>query len=332
MPGTILKQLSTTPQPDNTTITAGNSGLSSIAIGTDNSAVFLAVAAMGQSAGYRFTQGATGNQITTYLDLDAPVSVLSIRIPFRISATPSASLTFLRGYTNTAHSDISWSLQVTTTMRINFGEQNGPTTSTGSGTTERLVAGTDYVIQLQIDTDAELFSLSTYERGSPDPINTMSGALTSSMAAQHAVRLGINSSSALVSGYIDTNSAFALGEGDLLARHDVANFAPSLSVTASQTTLHPGESATLTATATDSDGTITSINWTASAGTLGGSGSTRTITAPPLLNDLTSTVTVVATDNGGATTTRFIILTFKASMHKLYTADGWVPLIAKVKQ
>jgi len=332
MAGTILKQLSSTAQTDGTTVTAANSGLSSISIGTDNTVQFQSAAAMNEAAGYRFTQGATGNQITSYFDLTSSVNILALRIPFRISATPSASLTILRGYTDVAHTTISWSLQVTTTMRINFGEQGGATTSTGSTTPEKLVAGTDYVMQLLVNTTAQTFSFATYERGSTTAINTMSGSLTTSMAAQYSVRLGINTTSGLVSGYIDTNSAFAIGSDDWLARTDVSNIPPTLTLTADTTTIHPGETATLTAAASDSDGTIVSLNWSTTAGTLVGSGSTRTITAPASLNDLSVTISVVATDNQGATDTKFLTLTFKASMNKMYNGSTWVPLITSVKQ
>lgn len=332
MAGTILKQLSSTAQSDGTSVTPANSGLSSISIGTGNTAEFQSAAAMNESVGYRFTQGASGNQITSYLDLASPVSIMALRIPFRISATPSASLTFLRGYTDLAHASISWSLQVTTTMRINFGEQGGATTSTGSTTPEKLVAGTDYVMQLLVDTSAQTFSFATYERGSTTAINSMSGALTTGMAAQYAIRLGINTTSGLVSGYIDTNSAFAVGSDDWLTRTDVSNIPPTLSLSADKTTLHPGEVATITATAADSDGSIASLDWTTTTGMLVGSGTTRTITAPPLLSDVDATINVVATDNLGATATKFLTLTFKASMVKVYSSGSWVPVVRNIKQ
>jgi hypothetical protein len=332
MAGTILKQLSSTAQTDGTTVTPANSGLSSITIGTDNTAVFLAAAAMNEPAGYRFTQGSSGNQLTSYFDLTSPVAILALRVPLRISATPSNTLTFLRGYSDTAHTTNLWSIGITTTMRVNFTETAGSTTSTGSSAAEKLVAGTDYVMQILVDTTAQTFSLATYPRGSTTAINSISGSLTGGMPSQQSVRLGINTNSALVSGYIDTSSAFAIGSGDLLDRTDVSNAPPTLSLQTDKTILFPGETATITASASDSDGTITNIGWSASSGTLVGSGNTRTITAPAGLNDTTVTITVIATDDDGATDTKYAVLTFKASMNKLYTSSGWKPVIPSTKQ
>ena len=331
MAGVIVKQFSQTPQPDGTAISIANSNLSSISIGSGNSATFLATAAMNEAVGYRFTQGSAGTQLTSYFDLDSAVPILSLRVPLRISATPSSSLTFLRGYVDTGHATVSWSVQITTTLRINFIEQSGATTSTGTGLSERLVAGTDYVIEILVDTTAQTFSLTTYERGLPAAINSMSGALTTSMPAQQSVRYGINTTSGYINGSLDTNSSFAIGSGGLLARTDISNFAPTLTLSADTQVIHPGETATITAIAADSDGTISSLTWSTNAGTLVGSGGIRTITAPALLQDLTVTIGVIATDDKGATVQKFLTLTFKASMSKLYTANGWVPTIRKIK-
>lgn len=84
------------------------------------------------------------------------------------------------------------------------------------------------------------------------------------------------------------------------------NQAPSVTVAASPASPQPGETVTLTATASDPDGTIASYSWTQTAGptvTLAGAGATRTFTAPyrrPIDGAATLTFQVVATDNGGA--------------------------------
>lgn len=108
------------------------------------------------------------------------------------------------------------------------------------------------------------------------------------------------------------------------------NIAPSVSVSSSSSTLFPGETATITAVISDSDGTIVSTNWSTTAGSLSGSGSTRTLLAPPLLNDQAATVTVSATDNLGAITVATATITLKASMSKMYDGTTWVPLVERL--
>lgn len=110
------------------------------------------------------------------------------------------------------------------------------------------------------------------------------------------------------------------------------NAAPILSVSSNTNKLFPGELATLTATASDSDGTIASLNWSSTGGTLSGSGTTRTLLAPPLLNDVVATVTVSATDDLGSTTAAAVTITLKASMSKVYNGTSWVPLVEHLIQ
>lgn len=112
-----------------------------------------------------------------------------------------------------------------------------------------------------------------------------------------------------------------------LGPYTPGNVAPNVSLSSDVTTIFPGETATLTATATDSDGSITSTGWSATVGTLTGSGLTRTITAPPSLTDQTSTITFSATDNGGATSNATVNITMKASASKVFNGSTWKPLV-----
>ena len=108
------------------------------------------------------------------------------------------------------------------------------------------------------------------------------------------------------------------------------NVAPTLSLGSSLSTIHPGQSSTITATASDSDGTISSLTWSTTAGTLSGSGTTRDLLAPPSLTDQTATVQVIATDNGGATDTKTLNVTLKASMSKVFNGSVWLPLVERL--
>ena len=108
------------------------------------------------------------------------------------------------------------------------------------------------------------------------------------------------------------------------------NIAPTLTLTATKTVLFPGETSTLTASATDSDGTIASHTVTSSiAGVLSGTWPTYTVTAPASLTDQTATVTASATDNLGATSTATQTLTLKASAWRLCGSPG-TPLIERL--
>jgi len=109
------------------------------------------------------------------------------------------------------------------------------------------------------------------------------------------------------------------------------NTPPTVGLATDKTTLFPGEVATLTASATDSDGTIASQDVTCDvSGILSGTWPNYTITAPASLTDQTATATASATDNLGATTTTNQVITLKASMSKVYNGATWDPLIEYV--
>ena len=112
----------------------------------------------------------------------------------------------------------------------------------------------------------------------------------------------------------------------------VDNIAPSLSLAADKSVIYPGQVSTITASASDSDGTIASLAWSVISGSasLVGSGSTCTITAPPLSVDQIVTVQVIATDNLGATNTRTINITTKASMSRMFNGTSWAPTVKKL--
>ena len=216
MPGTLLKQLSTTAQANGTPITAGNSGFTLWPTpGTGAAGVHQSAAAMSEPVGYRMTQTSTGT-VFGYLDLDAAVSVFAFRMPFRYSATPTATCVLLRGHATTAHADNLWSVQVATTNRISFVEATGGLNIT-SPSGSPLTPGSDYVMLGLIDTDTLELNIEVYPRGSGTELFTLAGTLVFNTDV-HAVRLGIGSASSLAQ--FDTNSAFAIGSGDMLARTD----------------------------------------------------------------------------------------------------------------
>lgn len=85
-----------------------------------------------------------------------------------------------------------------------------------------------------------------------------------------------------------------------------ANAAPTANAGPDQTTVEPWATVTLTATATDPDGTTPTVSWAQTAGspvvTLGGSGATRTFTAPASIAGTTLTFTATASDGSLSST------------------------------
>lgn len=160
-----------------------------------------------------------------------------------------------------------------------------------------------------IDTTANTFATRLYPLGSATAIHTWNETPTANLASASgifATRWSIGTASTMIGGSLDTNSAFAIGSGDWLERHDISNSPPTVSISPSTQNLSTSSTANLTATATDSDGTIVSHAWTfdypaSGAPTFtGGTTSTPSFTtggSPGSLYVARDTVT----DNGGAT-------------------------------
>lgn len=108
------------------------------------------------------------------------------------------------------------------------------------------------------------------------------------------------------------------------------NTAPTISLASDKAEIFPGETATITATATDSDGTIVSTVFSTTVGTLVGSGSSRTLYCDPRLSATTATITCVVTDDGGLTATATVDVTLRASMRKIWNGTTWVPTIRRM--
>lgn len=228
MAGTILKTLLSTHQADNTAMNAANSGFTSGSAGSGNTAIHLDAAKMGAAEGYRFTQGGA-NQNNWYLDLDSPVNILALRIPFNYPTAAALETAILRGYPDTAHAATMWTLALTTSNRLKFLEAGtGGLSVTSTGTA--LTPGTDYVLLMEINTSTMQFTAVVFQRGSTTAVFTMTGTLVTSVA-QQSVRFGIGTGSALAQ--INTNDTFAAGSGDRLLRADITN--PPLTLSASLT-------------------------------------------------------------------------------------------------
>lgn len=106
------------------------------------------------------------------------------------------------------------------------------------------------------------------------------------------------------------------------------NELPAVDLVTNKSTLFPGETATLTLTASDIDGTIVSTVWATTIGTLVVVDSThQTLTAPASLLDQTATVSVTCTDDDGGERTDTVDIILKASAWRL---AGGTPLVERL--
>lgn len=220
MPGTIDKQLIQVTQPNGTAQTIGNSGWSSLNTGSGNTAIFADAAKMGATAGYRMTCGGTAQNIA-YFDLPSAVTVMALRVPIQISAIANMSA-ILRWYNDSGHATNLGSFGITSTGKIQFVEGNGSGTALSVSSAASLSAATPYVLMILIDTGANTFSAVAYPYGSTTAAASISGTLGGAMAdtpSLQQVRWAIGTATSL--SYLDTNSDFAVGHGDWLARTDV---------------------------------------------------------------------------------------------------------------
>ena len=221
MAGIIDKQLIQITQPNGTAQTIGNSGWSSLNTGSGNTAVFADAAKMGATAGYRMTCGGTAQNIA-YFDLPSTVTVMALRVPIQISAITNVSA-ILRWYNDSGHTANLGSFGITGTGKIQFVENTGSGTALNVSSTASLSAATPYVLMILIDTGANTFSAAAYPYGSTMAAATISGTLGGAMAdapSLQQVRWAVGTATSL--SYLDTNSDFAIGHGDWLARTDVS--------------------------------------------------------------------------------------------------------------
>ena len=220
MPGIIDKQLTQVTQTDGTAQTIGNSGWSSLQVGSGNTAIFADAAKMGAIAGYRMTCGGTAQNIA-YLDLPSAVTVMALRVPLQISSITTVSA-ILRWYNDSSHATTLGSMGITSTGKIQFVEVAGSGTALNVSSSGSLSAATPYVLMILIDKGANTFSAAAYPQGSTTPAASISGTLGGAMkdaASLQQVRWAVGTATSL--SYLDTNSDFAIGHGDWLARTDV---------------------------------------------------------------------------------------------------------------
>jgi hypothetical protein len=116
----------------------------------------------------------------------------------------------------------------------------------------------------------------------------------------------------------------------------LSNQPPTVNAGADQTGLEPGLPFTLTATASDPDGTVTSIVWAQTGGSpavpVTATGTTGQVTgvAPATTGGATLTFTATATDNGGATATDTVTVSVLPVAEKILIGSTWTPASASL--
>ncbi|RUO78368.1 S8 family serine peptidase [Pseudidiomarina taiwanensis] len=106
---------------------------------------------------------------------------------------------------------------------------------------------------------------------------------------------------------------------------NVTNSAPEVSLSASATTVNPGNTVNLTATATDENGDIINITWSGT-GLAGSGGTSNTFTAPEVGQQTTFTVGVTATDGELSDTASVTITVLPVNKGGSFAA--WLGLLA----
>lgn len=174
-------------------------------------------------------------------------------------------------------------------------------------------------ISIYADRAAGTIKVAVYANWSDTtPISGASATLT-------GIALGANDFAAAQFGKITTTFVGSMylddvrvddGATDLLPPES-NNTAPTVNAGADQTGVEPWATVTLSATATDPDGTTPTVTWAQTGGsptvTLSGSGSTRTIEAPGTIAGTTLTFTATASDGSLSATDAMTVAVLPAT-------------------
>lgn len=310
-----------------TTITAANSGdATNNAFNTVNGSPTILAAGINET-GANVTGNGTTQSLFTWNSLS--LTAFSTRYYFKAGSAPSvlAQLHTLRNGSTTIAGN-----NLTTGSKITLVKNGGGTIFTSSttlsssqwyrvaiwGTIATATTGEIHFRLYDADTSTVLdsYDSTTTDLGTVPITNILLGKHTTSVT--------------YASLYVD-DWAVADTASEIGVYAPTTNTPPVVTLTANVTTLFPGEVVQLDALATDSeDGTVGSIAWSTDVGVLDGTlNNSRTMTAPASLVDQTATVTVMATDSGGATGSDTIQIELKASAQKMFNGTVWVPLVRR---
>lgn len=310
---------------DGADLTQASSGLNLVQAGWKYSAAH--VPTSGGSTAAKVAQATAASNVMNGLNVWTAAGVVYYRFYLYIETAPSATTSIfqIRNGTSVVHE-----VRLLTTGALQT--RNASTTQIDASPTTLMAAGTMYRIEGKVDlsnqqAQVKVYKGSNYQGSTPD---YDSGLITSANG-------GNTSSTGWQAGVV--NAAIATLHFDELIVNNTgfpgptvpSNQPPTITLAADHTTgVEPGSTVTLTATASDPDGTVSSITFTQTAGptvTLAGTGSTRQFKAPPTDAGTTVKFTTKATDNSGAQTTsnEVSVAVLEASNYVLTDAGTWQP-------
>lgn len=251
---------------------------------------------------------AAANQVTIYSDGSSGQAHYKWVSLFKLDAAPAVAFTHLRFYTDTAHTAIAFSLQITTTRKVHVGENGGATSTDSTGV---ITPGTWYSEVYEYDNATKVATLTYYTLGTASIVaqTTLTG-VTGSYSIISA-RHGIGTASAFTAQgvhrlLIDMGDQ-AIQRPDFAGSIPVADAGPDQTVDAFDVvTLDDSRSLVI-------GGTIASRLWAQTSGPATALSSTTvsqpTFTAPATLAGAVLVYSVTITDNNGNTSTDSVTIT-----------------------
>lgn len=304
MAGTPLKQNTAEGGSNATTVTTGNSGSTSgdafdaVSIGASNGLVFQTSGALRGTLSYKFTKASTNQNFVGWTWTGAQADI-GINIRFRFPAgNLAATEPLIRFFSGAGYTPQIGGVQLVSGSgrKINVSDTALASSVDSSAS---LALGGDYVAQVRWISGTSI-TVNVYTAGTTTLIAT--STTPASASSVNSLRIGLtgsgNSAVDLIVDDIQVNY------GGLPDRLDISNVAPTVDAGTDQS-VAAAATVNLTATASDTDGTIASYAWTYDYPVSGGPTLTGGTTSTPSFTAGSAGALYIlrctVTDNGGAT-------------------------------
>jgi len=322
-----LLQNSFEGQTNGTSATGTNSANSGTALafnrGTGSTTVYSNAHPGHGSIGLLLASGASAACSAVFNGISTPS--LAVRRYFYTDALPTATVGVLGVGTVSAY--------ITSTGAVQVNNASGSAVFTSS---VQLSANTQYRFELWVQsgttTSNGVINFAVYLGGATTAVtgttytsSTANTGTTNLVTATYG-RAAAGTASAW-NDYLDEPAAQDSATGFI---GTAANNTPTVDAGADQS-VEPFSTVTLTATGSDTDGTIASYAWTQTSGTgvtLSGTGASRTFTAPAAQSSQVLVFSVTCTDDGGATSSPDTVTVTVLPATEFYLSSGgvWQPL------